>query len=208
MKEIVGCLSRKLLSFNVVKQPGPRAAGQITLDAQSTRRFVKGDARNESKHWKGQHEQARLDSELPNAFRGSRHLQSLGLASSICLQEAGGRGLMFQHQQVTVPEQPQEALMRVVPSVLGQSWHLPASLLKPGCSWGWFWVLVVSCSRSDRHIWGDWMAMNACSPSRVISPGKRLQNELFSTKELAQGGTLHLCFARFILLHLPVFSNH
>lgn len=67
MREIVGCLTRKLLSLNVVKQPGPRAAGQIALDAQSTRRFVKGDAQDESKHWKGQQKQAQLDSELLNA---------------------------------------------------------------------------------------------------------------------------------------------
>lgn len=67
MREIVGCLTRKLLSLNVVKQPGPRAAGQIALDARSTRSFVKGDAQDESKHCKGQHKQAQLGSELLNA---------------------------------------------------------------------------------------------------------------------------------------------
>lgn len=61
IREIVGCLTRKLLSLNVVKQPGPRAAGQIAFNAQSTRRFVKGGAQDESKHWKGQHKQAELN---------------------------------------------------------------------------------------------------------------------------------------------------
>lgn len=31
---------------------------------------------------------------------------------------------------------------------------------------------------------------------------------VFSTKELAQGSTLHLRFARFILLHLPMVRKH
>lgn len=59
MWEIAGCLTRKLLSLNAIKQPDPRAAGQIT---QSTERFIKMDVLDESEHWKGQHEQARLDS--------------------------------------------------------------------------------------------------------------------------------------------------
>jgi len=67
VREIVGCLTRKLLSLNVVKEPDPRAAGQITLDAQSTRSFVKEDAQDESQHWKGQYKQAQSDSELLNA---------------------------------------------------------------------------------------------------------------------------------------------
>lgn len=67
MRELVGCLTRKLLSLNVVKQPGPGAAGQIAVDAQSTRRMVKGDPQDESQHWKGQHKQDQLDSGLWNA---------------------------------------------------------------------------------------------------------------------------------------------
>lgn len=46
MRKIVGCLTRKLLSLNAVKQPGPRAAKQIALDTQRTERFVKGMHRN------------------------------------------------------------------------------------------------------------------------------------------------------------------
>lgn len=58
MRELAVCLTRKLLSLNAVKQPDPRAAGQI---AQSTERLIKMD---ESEQWKGQHEQAHLDSGL------------------------------------------------------------------------------------------------------------------------------------------------
>lgn len=54
MREMAGCLTRKLLSLNAVKQPDPRAAGQI---AQSTERFIKMHALHESERWKGQHEQ-------------------------------------------------------------------------------------------------------------------------------------------------------
>lgn len=64
MWEIAGCLTRKLLSLNAIKQPDPRAAGQIT---QSTERFIKMDVLNDSERWKGQHEQAHSDSGLLNA---------------------------------------------------------------------------------------------------------------------------------------------
>lgn len=48
MRERVGCLNRKLLSPNTVRQPGPRAAGQSTVDALSTGRFGKGMLRTSS----------------------------------------------------------------------------------------------------------------------------------------------------------------
>jgi len=58
MRKVVGCLYRKLLFPNTVKQPGPRVAGQITVNALSTRRFVREDAQTKFKtdawcplHW-------------------------------------------------------------------------------------------------------------------------------------------------------------
>lgn len=81
MREIVGCLTRKLLSLNVVKQPGPRAAGQIALDAQSTRRFVKGDAQDESKHLWRDNISRHCWTVNYWMLRGGRHLQSIRSAS-------------------------------------------------------------------------------------------------------------------------------
>lgn len=49
MRKVVGCLYRKLLFPNTVKQPGTRVAGQITVNALSTRRFVREDAQTKFK---------------------------------------------------------------------------------------------------------------------------------------------------------------